>query len=170
MSGHQGHHLRQASVATTEKGQEKENVRPTTNGQGNGYGAQVQEQERIQSPTNLTIRSEDKLQKYFGIPHGQYRVMSPTHDDIAATTTANGDASYSPTGGVAGEYERPGTRQSAVSVESSHNGQFENTAPTAYSGTRMGSVKKRLSLLGIGKKASKSSVRSRGQVESLMEE
>jgi hypothetical protein len=147
-------------------GQEKENVRPTTSGQGNGLNGGGQEQEHVQSPTNLTTRSEDKLQKYFGIPHGQYRVMAPTHDDIAATTTTNGDA-YS--AGV-GELERPGTRQSGVSVESSLNGRVENTGPTAFAGTRMGSVKKRLSLLGIGKKASKNSVRSRGRVESLVEE
>lgn len=37
-------------------------------------------------------------------------------------------------------------------------------------GSKVGSVRKRLSMMGIGKKASKSSVRSRGQVESLPEE
>jgi hypothetical protein len=92
--------------------------------------------------------------------------MSPTHDDIAATTANVNENAYSAGGG--GELERPGTRQSGVSVESSsHNRHGENVGVGT---TRMGSVKKRLSLLGIGKKASKSSVRSRGQVESLMEE
>jgi hypothetical protein len=92
--------------------------------------------------------------------------MSPTHDDLAATTT-NGDA-YSIN--THGELERPATRQSGVSVESSHNGRTDSAGATAFAGTRMGSVKKRLSFMGIGKKASKSSVRSRGQVESLAEE
>jgi hypothetical protein len=165
----QQQHNRQPSVTATEKAQEKENVRPATNGQDNGINGTnpgQQEQERVQSPTNLTTRSEDKLQKYFGIPHGQYRVMSPTHDDIAATTANVNENAYSAGGG--GELERPGTRQSGVSVESSsHNRHGENVGVGT---TRMGSVKKRLSLLGIGKKASKSSVRSRGQVESLMEE
>lgn len=176
---HQANHAHQVSVAATEKAQDKEIVQPTTNRQGNGNGANgnglgngnrhSQEQERVQSPAHLTTRSEDKLQKYFGIPHGQYRVMSPTHDDVAATTN-NGDAKYYASGG---DLERPETRQSGVSVESSHNGHIENAGPTgAFAGSRMGSVKKRLSLLGmgIGKKASKSSVRSRGQVESLTEE
>lgn len=177
VSAHQGNHnnhVHQASVATIEKPREKGIVRPSTNGQGNGNVMSAngngtrQEQERVVSPTptNHTTRSEDKLQKYFGIPHGQYRVMSPTNDDIATTT--NGDPHHYSGGG---DLERPGTRQSGVSVESSHNGRVDNPGATgSYPGTRMGSVKKRLSFMGLGKKVSKTSVRSRGQVESLMEE
>lgn len=92
--------------------------------------------------------------------------MSPTNDDMAATT--NGDAHHCSGGG---DLERHGTRQSGISAESSHHGPFDNPSTTSsYAGTRMGSVKKRLSFMGLGKKMSKGSVRSRGRVESLVEE
>ncbi|KAE9969385.1 hypothetical protein EG328_006889 [Venturia inaequalis] len=177
VSAHQGsqnNHTHQASVTTIEKPQEKEIVRPTTNGQRNGSGVSVngngtrQEHERVvsPSPSTFTTRSEDKLQKYFGIPNGQYRVMSPTNDDMASTT--NGDFRQH---SVGGDLERPGTRQSGISAESTHTGQVDNPSRNgSYSGTRMGSVKKRLSFMGLGKKVRLGSVRGGGRVESLTEE
>jgi hypothetical protein len=64
------------------------------------------------------------------------------------------------------DYDRPNTRQSNQSTQDT----AVSAGVTSSIGSRVGSVKKRLSMLGIGKKASKSSVRSRGQPESLIEE
>jgi len=118
-----------------------------------------------------TSRSEDKLQKFFGIPQGQYRVLSPTSPEnispVSPITNGNGNANHT-VDRFTSELERPETRQSTVSVESSEHGRGKGEQ--IFAGNRMGSVKKRLSLLGIGKKPSKSSVRSRGHVESLIEE
>lgn len=172
--GSQNDHTLQASFATIETPQEKDIVRPTTHEQGNGNRMSAngngtrEEQERVVSPTptNHTTRSEDKLQKYFGIPHGQYRVKSPTNDDIATTTNGGPHQYYGD-----GDLERPSTRQSGVTAASSHNGGVDNSSATgSYSGKRMGSVKKRLSFMGLGKKISKTSVKSRGPVQSLAEE
>jgi hypothetical protein len=120
------------------------------------------------SPSN---QSEDKLQKYFGIPQSQYRVTSPDPDrERHARTTSNhiqpSVANYAPRPSLAvSDYDRPGVSQSSQSTQDT------GASPGAGSlGSRVGSVKKRLSMLGIGKKASKSSVRSRGGQESLVEE
>ncbi|KIW06257.1 uncharacterized protein PV09_02729 [Verruconis gallopava] len=122
-------------------------------------------------------QSEDKLQKYFGIPESQYQA-GPT--DLKREKHARGASnhvqsqtpvSYATTSPVQqpnvaiSDYERPSTRQSNQSTQGT------GASPGAPSlGSRVGSVKKRLSMLGIGKKASKTSVRSRGQPESLIEE
>jgi dedicator of cytokinesis protein 3 len=97
----------------------------------------------------IATRSEDKLHKYFGIPQSQYRHMSPSPDNDAQQRNPSIQASM--------ELDRPGTQQSYGSEDTNYHG-------------KVGSVKKRFSLLGIGKKPSKSSVNSRGGVESLTEE
>jgi dedicator of cytokinesis protein 3 len=96
----------------------------------------------------VATRSEDKLHKYFGIPQSQYRVMSPSpENDVKRKSSIQ----------LSIDLERPGTQQSNGSEDTNYH-------------NRVGSVKKRFSLLGIGKKPSKSSVDSRAGVESLTEE
>jgi hypothetical protein len=127
------------------------------------------EAEHLASPT----RSEDKLHKYFGIPQSHYRVLSPSPERQADHITNN--VSHQPSTQRSPEYQRsidtdrPDTRQSAKSARSVTSTEDHSS----FGSHRMGSVKKRLSLLGIGKKPSKASVKSGGRgggVESLVEE
>jgi hypothetical protein len=96
----------------------------------------------------VPIRSEDKLHKYFGIPQSQYRRVS---------TSPENDLQRNPSIQHSMDLDRPGTQQSNGSEDTNYH-------------NKVGSVKKRFSLLGIGKKPSKSSVNSRGGVDHLTEE
>jgi hypothetical protein len=124
-----------------------------------------------------SVSNEEKLQKYFGIPESQYRA-EPDQRQLHARKLSNAVQPAAATGQynativhasppLSQQEERPSTRQSSRSTQ----GTLDNKSGGGSSiGSRVGSVKKRLSILGIGKKASKSSVRSRGQPESLIEE
>jgi hypothetical protein len=117
---------------------------------------------------SASSQHEDKLQKYFGIPESQYRVASPEPQPQPRMQPAppasghyNATIAHASPPLTQQELERPTTRQSSRSTQDGGGSSI---------GSRVGSVKKRLSILGIGKKASKSSVRSRGKPESLIEE
>lgn len=122
-----------------------------------------------------SVSNEDKLQKHFGIPESQYRASPPELDqrqhnarklsNSVQPAPATGQYNASPP--LSQQEERPNTRQSSRSTQDTLGGKSGGGSSI---GSRVGSVKKRLSILGIGKKASKSSVRSRGQPESLIEE
>jgi hypothetical protein len=98
----------------------------------------------------VATRSEDKLHKYFGIPQSQYRHLSPSPDD----EVQRGNSIQ-----LSMDFDRPGTRQSGASDDT--NGYAKKS----------GSVKKRFSLLGLGKKGnlSRASVDG-GKGASLVEE
>ena len=153
--------------AAKEQGRPRISVEaPPASAKANGTPtANVEESHHIVDHATNPSRSEDKLQKYFGIPHSQYRVLSPDseRERIRSHPTQPVGNMNSGIGAIqhAGlDIERPDTRQSAQSQQSTDTSL----------GSKVGSVKKRLSMLGIGKKPSKSSVRSRGRVESLAEE
>lgn len=146
----------------------------------NGNGFNPNDRAGAMSPAS---NNEEKLQKYFGIPESQYRVASPEpRHEVHARTASNHNQNQMPSAPATGQYnatiahaspplsqqeiERPGTRQSSRSTQDTGASKEGGSSI----GSRVGSVKKRLSILGIGKKASKSSVRSRGQPESLIEE
>ncbi|KAF2432136.1 hypothetical protein EJ08DRAFT_695933 [Tothia fuscella] len=144
------------------------------NGNGGGGGGGRAHSRAIGSidrdAEQVATRSEDKLHKYFGIPQSQYRhVASPTPGEmreneggemrsIEQQSFDNGERDGS--GGGAnggGKGDRPGTRQSDRSYSTMAGGGVGGTGDGTRS--RQGSgVKKRFSLLGIGKKPSKSSV------------
>lgn len=114
------------------------------------------------SPAN---QSEDKLQKYFGIPEAQQynassKISSPELEQRGFAAPAHND-----TASKSEHNASTRTRQSSLSTQ-------DSSGAGANVGSKVGSVKKRLSMLGIGKKASKASVRSRGggMAEGVIEE
>jgi hypothetical protein len=99
----------------------------------------------------VATRSEDKLHKYFGIPQSQYRHLSPSPDENDVPRNNSIQLSI--------DFDRPHTQQSGASDD------------TTGLGSKSGNVKKRFSLLGLGKKGSISKGSIEGaRVRNLTEE